>query len=59
MNCYDCPYFKIVYKNTLVGQAFCTKYTKFIPKEHFAYNFFCWDKNVDEIINGRNDKGTS
>ena len=40
-SCYDCKYFKIVYKNTLVGQPFCMKYTKFIPTSHLAQNFWC------------------
>jgi len=45
MYCIDCPNFKIVYHNTLEGKAYCTKYNKYIPKNHLAYNFFCWDKD--------------
>ena len=41
MNCYDCKYMKIVYKNTLVGQAFCMKYTKFIPTSLMAGCWWC------------------
>ena len=45
ISCADCPYYKIIYKNTLRGQPYCTKYEKFIPSGHYAYNFFCWDDN--------------
>jgi hypothetical protein len=49
----DCPYYKIVYKNTLRGQPFCKKYMKFIPVGHFAYNFFCWDDKYEPKRNNK------
>lgn len=48
-----CPYYKIVYKNTLRGQPFCIRYMKFIPAGHFAYNFFCWDDKYESKRDNR------
>jgi len=56
MNCYDCPYCKMIYKNTLKGQLFCMKYTKYIPTGHLAYNFFCWDLNDNRTSNNISKK---
>lgn len=41
MNCYNCKHFKIIYKDTLVGKAYCTKYKKLLPVNSLAYNFWC------------------
>lgn len=46
MNCYDCEYFKLKCSKHLEEVPYCEKYNKEIPRNHFAYNFFCWDSSL-------------
>lgn len=46
-SCYDCPFRKTVYRNTLKGQEYCTRYMKIIPVSHLAQCFWC-DYNAEQ-----------